>query len=553
MIKIIFRLFLVSVMCLAFLYAPGKGFAQPPSEWTVLIGIGDSLTHGTMDATNNYFNTWHAYLQKVGDALGKASPTFLSQPYFDLQENRMLPSRLPTNLGVDGADIFSIEGIEYYKRVGAGQSYTNMELLSDALSPDSFSSKYDKVLYPTNLNAGFPVSQLDSAIWLLNSGLPAAGINKSVVILWAGNNDSSTAALGAGGSNPAFQPIPFDIVKSELDPFLNILLVIAQLNGDLSFEPYTQSAIDRNLTDLQDFTAQYSHVLDRLINGTASSSVQKEIFVLTLPYYSSVGYLMDSDDIEYYFRKIDPSYSVPATFKRVAPAGEPITNPLAGDRISLLTFGMMYALLSTGHSSAEVNQALELNGQQRDGMVLSEQEQAYIISRIDSFNASIRTAAASFGPGVHVINIGEVLNMALTGKINIQVSGRTLTRKWVRGSAFTLDGVHPGYTGQALVADYILMQMNGIMGINAPLYNLSQIMEKDPYIDHDGDGWAPGPPYSVPGITQLLFLFRDPDDSDPGVQPELPPDVWTMISNVLLDEVLGNAAISAQAERLGIK
>ena len=29
---------------------------------TTLIGLGDSLTHGTMDGTNNSINTLHAYL-----------------------------------------------------------------------------------------------------------------------------------------------------------------------------------------------------------------------------------------------------------------------------------------------------------------------------------------------------------------------------------------------------------------------------------------------------------------------------------------------------------
>jgi len=523
--------------------------AAPVTPLTIVIGVGDSLTHGTMDGTNNYVYTWNAYLQQVNNALNQSFPSFLSQPYFDFQENRIFPSTKPTNLGVDGADIFSVEGIEYYKRVGASQSYVTTDYMCDALSPDAFNTKYDKVMYPLNLLAGYPVTQLDSAIWILKNGMPTAGLNNALVFFWMGNNDSSLAALGAGGSNPAYQPIPYDLITDELDPFLNLLIIIAQLNGELSFDPYTMSAIDRNLTTLTDFSTQYDHVVARLVNESASS-VSKEIFLLTLPYYSAVGYLMDSEDIEFYLRKIDPSYSVPATFKRVAPEGEPITNPLQGDRISLLTFGMMYALLSTGHSVAEVNGALEMNGQQRDGLVLSEAEQQYIMSRIDGFNNAIKTTALSYGPNVHVIDIGAILNLALTGQFTIKAGDKTLTRKWVRGSSFTLDGVHPGITGQAVVADYILHRLNSILGINAPLYDLSQVMLNDPYIDRDGDGWAPGPNYTASGITQLLFLFRDPDDSNPGIQPVLPPDIWTLISNVLLNEISSSPAISAEASRL---
>lgn len=101
--------------------------------------------------------------------------------------------------------------------------------------------------------------------------------------------------------------------------------------------------------------------------------------------------------------------------------------------------------------------------------------------------------------------------------------------------------------------DYLLFNINNVMGLNAPYYALSQVAPKDSYIDKDGDGWAPGPNYSASGMTQLLFLFRDPDDTNPAVQPVLPPDVWNMISNILLDEVTNVSAMNAEANRLGIK
>jgi hypothetical protein len=520
--------------------------------WTVLISIGDSLTHGTMDATNNYFNSWHAYLQKVSNSIAQVIPLAMKQPFFDLQENRIFPFDIPTNLGVDGSDMFSIEGIEYHKRVGADAPFVSPDLLCDAASPEFFSGKYDKVLFPINLEAGQPVSPLDAGIWLINETLPSFDLHEAFIIFWSGNNDSSLAALGAGGKNPEYQPIPFDVIGSELNPILSLLLAFAEISGQVSFEPYTQSAIERNLTELNHFFFQYLHVLDRLINETASSGVNTELFLLTLPYYSAIGYLFDSEDLEFYLRKVNPGYSVPATFGRVAPAGQPITDPLKGDRISLLTFGMMYALLSTGHSVDDVNQALEIDGQQRDGLVLSEEEQQFIMSRIDGFNEAIKTAASFFGPNVHVIDIGQFLNNTLTGQIPIIVNDLVFSRKWIRGGGFSFDGVHPSYTGHALVADYVLYHINNILGLNAPLYNLSDIMMNDPYIDQDGDGWASGPGYEGEGITRLLFLLKDPDDSNPDVQVEMPPDVWDIISDVLMSQVLDIPAVQAEAERLGI-
>lgn len=516
---------------------------------TLLMGLGDSLTHGTMDGTNNFINTLNAYLQRTAHALMQVSPLIFTQPFFDEEENRLFPRLAPSNLGVDGADVFSLEGIEYYKRAGVKRSFLNRDYLCDKLRPGRLQDKYDKVLYPINLLAGRPVSQIDSAIWILSRDRPAfvTGQLKAFILFWVGNNDSSLAALGSGGKNPTFLPVPLDQIEPEISPELSFLLRLGQLQGDLSFAPYTRAAIERNLTELQDFENQYHRLLTRLEIEGAPFTESVKLFLLTLPYYSLVGYLFDSEDLEYYLQKLNPAYTVPPTFKRVAPSGGPILDPVQGDRISLLTFGFMYSLLNSGYSVDYVNQILEVNGQQRDDLVLSEEEQRLIMSRIDGFNATIRAAAAQ-GSHRHLIDIGQYLNDALTGKTTILVGNRIFSRKWVRGGSFSLDGVHPGYTGQALIANFVLTELNQILGLQAPLYELSSILESDPYVDRDGDGWAPGPSYNASGLPELLFLFKDPDDGNPTLQVTLPPDVWDQISEVLLREILGIPSLRTEVE-----
>jgi lysophospholipase L1-like esterase len=535
--------------------ASGPKPAQVPTvveRPTLLFCLGDSLSHGTLDATNNSINTVNAYLQKVADSLSQVIPLYFSQPLFDEHEKRLSPFRVPSNLAVDGSDIFSLMGLKYYKRVGARVSRLSQDLLADEDWPRQLKDKYDKVLYPINRLVGRAVSQLGSSVWTLRDAAPGAGMQRALGIIWIGNNDSGSAALGGGGENPQYQPLPFDVVESELKPCLRELMAFGERTGAVSFEPYTQAAIERNLTEANDFEEQYERIVSTLDRVASLSPVVTDLFLLTFPYYNAVGYLMDSEDLEFYLQKVNPGYAVPSTFKRVAPPGEPITDPTKGDRIALVSFGMMYALLSTGYSVDDVNRVLEIDGQQRDGMVLSEEEQAFIMSRIDDFNVAVRNAAASRNAAVHLIDIGQHLNDAFTGKIEIVVGGRLLSRKWVRGSGFCLDGVHPSYTGHGLIANFVLDELNATLGLNAPLYDLSEITQVDPYIDQDGDGWAPGPQYGVRGTARLLFLFKDGDDSNPEVQAEMPPDVWDVVSDALLQEILRIPAIRDEAERRGI-
>jgi hypothetical protein len=517
----------------------------------LLVGMGDSLTHGTMDATNNQVASQNAYLQKVADKLREATRLRFRQPFYDIDEKRLQPFAVPTNLGVDGADVFSIDGLRYHKRGGTTENVPTTDFLAEKKWPFLLQDDYDKVLFPINLLAGRPVSQIDAAVWQMTQGAQRARSQKALGILWIGNNDSSGAALGTGGS-PERQPIPFDQIASELPRGLRLLMRFGQRTGQVSFEPYTQASIESVLTDAADFDAQFNHVLDRLTTETAGSVAEVHWLVVTLPYYSAVGYLIDSDDLEYYLRKFDPAYTVPASFKRVAPAGQPIADATQGDRVALLTFGFMVSLMATGHTVAEVNDVLEgPDGLQRDGMVLSEAEQQFIMARIDSYNAAIQAAAAGH-PNVHVVDVGGTLNAVLTGQVPVIVDGHEISRKWTRGGSFSLDGVHPGYLGQIFIANLLLQEIGTRFGWSLTPYDLSQARAADPYVDHDGDGWSVGPPQAAAGFAELLSVLTDPDDTDAAVDAQIPPDIWERIAALLIGQFRLNARMAREADRLGL-
>jgi len=527
----------------------GAAAAAGAGDRVVLVGLGDSLTHGTMNATNNSVNTENAYLQRVADKLKTVLDLRFTQPLYDFTETRMKPFVIPTNLAVDGADSFSVEGLEYHKRVGAPgpENTLSAGLMCDRSLLTAKADDYDKVLYPINLLARKPVSQIDAAAWTLTQGVKLQRADRALVVVWIGNNDSSLAALGGGGANPEFEPMPFHQIRKKLKPAVRYLLRFGEQSGQVSFAPYTQAAIERNLTDLADFTAQYDHLLSRLTTESAVSSAHVDWLVLTLAYYNAVGYLIDSEDLEFYIGKYIPGYTVPASFARV-----PDTDPLLGDRISLLTFGFMVSLAATGAGAAEINEVLDDHGTQQDGMVLNQAEQQFIMSRIDGFNAAIRSLAASY-PKVHVVDVGPYLNGAMTGNPPVFAGSHQLTRKWSRGAGFSLDGVHPSYTAQSLIANFVLDRINQLFGFGAPRYDLAQVIATDPYADQDGDGWVPGTNDPAHGITQLLFLLRDTDDTDPSKQAQIPADVWDQISAILLRQLLGIPALAREAERVGIR
>ncbi|MFC2141720.1 hypothetical protein ACFLR7_02160 [Acidobacteriota bacterium] len=492
----------------------------------LLLGVGDSLTQGTMDAVNHKTNTQNAFLNWVWKMLRKSGwKVKLTQPYLSNAGVRLNPNSIPSNLGVDGEDMFSLVGLEYGKRTGAPTNDPRDHFICDAPEPGLMQDMHDKVLYPINLRAGKAVTQLDALIWHLNNRTMPA-----VVCFWVGNNDSGMAALGLGGSNPQLLPIPFQQIQSKLSISLQFLLNYGLNRGDISFSPYTPANISRNLTDEVDFIAQYNDVMLRL--NSEADLTTADIFLCTFPYYCDVGYLFDREDLAYYLN--GNGYQVPEF----------------GGRVSLLTFVCMYALQMSGDT-----QPLDRILLQEHDVVLSltdPLEYPAIRSRIDAFNR-----VAKSQPGVHIIKTGRKLNKHFRKGLN--VDGVKLTRSWGRGGSFSIDGVHPGYTIHAHIANIILKQINRRLKIKAPLNDLGPIMKSDPYVDHDGDGWVKGPPGEGFGRTRILYLLKDAD-GDSGIDLEgkalidlmTPDEVWALFNDALLEEVAGIPAMRIEAERLGL-
>ena len=92
--------------------------------------------------------------------------------------------------------------------------------------------------------------------------------------------------------------------SKELSPALATVVESRHREGHRKFRSVFDALHRAHLTELSDFATQYNHVLDRLIaeSDGALETGRMDVFLLTLPYYSSVGYLIDSEDLEYYLQ-----------------------------------------------------------------------------------------------------------------------------------------------------------------------------------------------------------------------------------------------------------
>jgi hypothetical protein len=149
------------------------------------------------------------------------------------------------------------------------------------------------------------------------------------------------------------------------------------------------------------------------------------------------------------------------------------------------------------------------------GYSLSPSEVSLIRQRVNGINAIIADTAAR-----HSFNLldthARYQQAAQSGE---QVGPYSLTSA-LFGGIFSLDGVHPGYTGHAITANFMIDQLNAALGTVLPQVDAEAVADIDPSIDHDGDGFVSGLGFARQLLIQFGFNpddFLDPDDTDPTV------------------------------------
>lgn len=96
------------------------------------------------------------------------------------------------------------------------------------------------------------------------------------------------------------------------------------------------------------------------------------------------------------------------------------------------------------------------------GSVLPASVASAVSAAVSSYNTAIRTAATS--EGAAVVELAEYLKQARTG---VRV-GTTVVTGTYGGGFYSTDGLFPGQTGQALIANAVLQSINSKFGTSFP-------------------------------------------------------------------------------------
>ena len=104
-----------------------------------------------------------------------------------------------------------------------------------------------------------------------------------------------------------------------------------------------------------------------------------------------------------------------------------------------------------------------------DEYVIDVEEIIEIQSAIIAFNKEIEASAGMYG--VAVVDIYSFFENIPGG---ITIDGITLTKKYIEGGAFSLDGIHPNPRGHAMIANEFIKVINDTYLSTIPLLNVGQ-------------------------------------------------------------------------------
>lgn len=202
-----------------------------------------------------------------------------------------------------------------------------------------------------------------------------------------------------------------------------------------------------SMTPVSQFAADYAALLDRLTATGAS------VIVANVPDVSVIPFLVSAENVA---AQVGMPLSVIGPLLGIGP----------GDFVTLDSLPTILAILSQ-----------QIAGPLPGNLVLTAAELSQIRARVLAYNSIIADQAK--GKDVPLADINSLfLSLKSRGLV---VGGQRLTTDFL-GGLLSLDGIHPTFTGHAVIADEFIHVLNTELHAGIPPLAIEQVASEDPLV-----------------------------------------------------------------------
>ena len=266
------------------------------------------------------------------------------------------------------------------------------------------------------------------------------------------------------------------------------------------------------LTSTAAFTQQYNALLDALVAGAPNAGMVVGTLpnnLKALPLISRLpGVVFDSNFQPVTSPLINNGNPIPLIY---VPAGSTTPAPVPPGSILLLSalaryqqgFGLPPQLKAVPPFSLLPHTGEPLT----DAEIITPDEQAQFVQRVNDFNSVITSAAAA--RNIPVADIKGFYDRVVAAPLNF--GGITLTGTWISGGIFGNDGTHFSDIGYTLFANEFIKTINAAYGTEIPLASIAATFQNNgANFGFDGNGYAIVSPEAAESMTGVFTSVSVP-------------------------------------------
>lgn len=406
------------------------------ANFSTFISVGNSLTQGFMDGGLYYYGQSNSYPAIIAKQIQVADPSMpFAQP-------------MVTGNGSGFIHLVYLNG-----QITPIQPGDDSTAGPNPCDPDPSWANWGTSLQGNSYsNIGIAGIVLTNCVALNSTQLEINNVitGYQVVPLLSsspiGNPFGRFLNFGAVLSNPKEY---LDFIKSSKATFFtcwlgnNDVLGYATSGGVVTDIPTPLGTIAENeITPVAEFAQKYDSVLTAFQNMGAQGVCATIPDVTTIPYFNTVPSYVTINGAKQYL------WITTAAGVRQATSGDYIILP--------------------EYNAVVAGQGVYQSNPIPNGMVLDASEVDSVEIATNAYNSSIMALCAK-----HNYPCVDMHSYLATLAGSITIDGVTLTRQYVQGGAFGLDGVHPTARGYALIANQFIATINATYGSNIPPTNVS--------------------------------------------------------------------------------